>query len=138
MIGPVRADETERFRAAITTHLGLQFEDGKLGFLADVLQRRLDRLQSASDLYLLALEQGPGDAEIGLLARELTVGETYFFRNIEQFHARPRGIPQLADSVRRLRVRRGALFHRDDGADIDRRVRLDSGFAWHRPQPGRA
>jgi chemotaxis protein methyltransferase CheR len=87
MIGPVRADETERFRAAITAHLGLQFDDGKLGFLADVLQRRLDRLQSASEIYLLALEQGPGGAEIGILARELTVGETYFFRNIEQFHA---------------------------------------------------
>ena len=31
----------ERFRAAITQRLGLQFDDAKLGFLGEVLQRRI-------------------------------------------------------------------------------------------------
>ena len=77
--------DVERFRAALARRLGLQFDDGKLGFLGEVLQRRLGR-RSASD-YLSGLEDHPSTDEIGALARELTVGETYFFRNNEQFRA---------------------------------------------------
>ena len=41
--GFVRSD-VERFRAAIVQQTGLQFDDAKLAFLGEVLQRRLDRL----------------------------------------------------------------------------------------------
>ena len=75
----------ERFRAAITQRLGLQFEDAKLGFLGEVLQRRIEKRKSSSDRYLWALETESLSDELGALAQELTVTETYFFRNNEQF-----------------------------------------------------
>ena len=79
--------DLERFRAAIVQQIGLQFDDARLGFLAEVLQRRLDKLGHSSDAYLWGLQREPARGEINALARELTVGETYFFRNIEQFRA---------------------------------------------------
>jgi chemotaxis protein methyltransferase CheR len=79
--------DLERFRAAIVQRIGLQFDDGKLGFLGEVLQRRLDRLNRATEAYLRDLEGPRPNGEITALARELTVGETYFFRNNEQFRA---------------------------------------------------
>lgn len=85
MSGLADAADVERFKAAVAGRLGLQFDDGKLGFLGEVLQRRLGR-RCASD-YLSGLEDSPSTDEIGALARELTVGETYFFRNNEQFRA---------------------------------------------------
>lgn len=77
-----------QFRAAITQRIGIQFDDARLGFLGEVLQRRLDKLGSSSEDYLRGLQRETSSAsEINALARELTVGETYFFRNIEQFRA---------------------------------------------------
>jgi chemotaxis protein methyltransferase CheR len=94
--------DLERFRAAIIQRIGLQFDDGKLGFLGEVLQRRLDKLGHSGDVYLGGLEHAPSIGEIAVLARELTVGETYFFRNNEQFRA-------LAEVVLPERIRaRGA------------------------------
>ena len=79
--------DLQRFRAAITQRIGLQFDDARLGFLGEVLERRLDKLGHSSEAYLWALQREPPNGEINALARELTVGETYFFRNIEQFRA---------------------------------------------------
>jgi chemotaxis protein methyltransferase CheR len=76
-----------RFRAAIIHRLGLQFDDARLGFLGEVLQRRLDKLGRSSERYLQELEERPASGEPAALAAELTVGETYFFRNNEQFRA---------------------------------------------------
>jgi chemotaxis protein methyltransferase CheR len=97
-----RAD-LERFRAAIVQRVGLQFDDAKLGFLGEVLQRRLDRHGRANEVYLRGLEDQSASGEIAALAQELTVGETYFFRNNEQFRA-------LAEVVlpERMRVHRAA------------------------------
>lgn len=80
-------DELERFRTAIAGRIGLRFDDGRLDFLGNVLRHRLNDLGQASSTYLDNLEQIPSVAEIGTLAGELTVGETYFFRNAEQFRA---------------------------------------------------
>jgi chemotaxis protein methyltransferase CheR len=77
----------ERFKAAITQRLGLQFDDTKLGFLGEVLQRRIEKIGCSSDTYLWTLEGDPSNPELGALAQELTVTETYFFRNNEQFRA---------------------------------------------------
>ena len=79
--------DLERFRSAIVQQVGLQFDDAKLGFLGEVLQRRLDKLGQPSDTYLRNMERDGPNGEVNALARELTVGETYFFRNIEQFRA---------------------------------------------------
>lgn len=72
---------------AIQRHLGLQFEDAKLGFLNEVLQRRLAKRGWSSAQYLEEIAGGSIDGEVGPLAQDLTVTETYFFRNIEQFFA---------------------------------------------------
>ena len=48
----------------------------------------LERTGLAADAYLERLDStAPFGDEVRQLARELTVGETYFFRNIDQFHA---------------------------------------------------
>ncbi len=77
----------ERFRSAISHNIGLQFDDTKLGFLGEVLERRLQKLARSNDAYLRSLEHESSRGEMSALARELTVCETYFFRNQEQFHA---------------------------------------------------
>ncbi|HEX4367885.1 MAG TPA: CheR family methyltransferase [Rhodopila sp.] len=80
-------DALERFRTLIARRMGLRFDDDRLEFLGNVLRRRLNDLGRTGDFYLDGLEQRPSAAEIGALADELTVGETYFFRNNEQFRA---------------------------------------------------
>jgi chemotaxis protein methyltransferase CheR len=80
-------DHVERFRALAARRFGLQFDDTKLGWLGDVLQRRADSRRFTVDAYLAAFESAPVAGEAGALATELTVGETYFFRNMEQFNA---------------------------------------------------
>jgi chemotaxis protein methyltransferase CheR len=87
MSGLAASRNAERFRAAIAQRLGLQFDDAKLGFLGEVLQRRIEKRKCSSDAYLRTMEEEPSNAELGALAVELTVTETYFFRNNEQFHA---------------------------------------------------
>lgn len=77
----------QRFRAHIAQRLGLQFEDTKIDFLADVLQRRLQHHGLTSEAYLAQLDSGMPAPELSALAQELTIAETYFFRNIDQFHA---------------------------------------------------
>jgi len=87
VIGLTAPRDLDRFSEAITRRLGLQFEDAKLGFLGEVLQRRLETLNRPLETYLRMLETQSCDGELGPLAQELTVAETYFFRNIEQFRA---------------------------------------------------
>jgi len=80
-------EDLERFRTAIVARIGLQFDDAKLAFLGEVLQRRLDRLDCSSARYLGKLEDDPARGELNALAQELTVSETYFFRHNDQFRA---------------------------------------------------
>jgi chemotaxis protein methyltransferase CheR len=79
--------ELERFRGLIARRLGLHFEDAKLGFLGDVLRRRLEATKECADIYLAQLEANTSPNEAVMLAQELTVAETYFFRHIEQYRA---------------------------------------------------
>lgn len=83
----VAVAEVERLRAVIARRLGLACEDGKLGFLGAVLQRRLSATGVAADPYLIALENEASRDELSMLAQEVTVGETYFFRHNDQFRA---------------------------------------------------
>ncbi len=87
MNDPSRID-VERFRNAIAHRLGLRFDDTRLPFLEGVLQRRLELQGGAGAAYLERLERRHGPAaELGALADELTVNETYFFRHHEQLDA---------------------------------------------------
>lgn len=79
--------DVERFRAAIAAHFGLTFDDSKLAFLANVLDRRSRASATSADAYLRHLDGPAGADEMRELAQELTVGETYFFRHFDQFHA---------------------------------------------------
>ncbi|HEX4298872.1 MAG TPA: hypothetical protein VHZ56_12705, partial [Devosia sp.] len=77
--------ESERFRDIVADRFGLRFEDAKLGDLGDLLHRRAQACGIDAMHYLAYVDDsGPED---GRLAEELTVGETYFFRNGDQFRA---------------------------------------------------
>jgi len=77
----------KRFREIVAVCFGLIFDDSKLGFLGDVLRRRAESRGTPVEVYLAQFEAGAAAEEVGPLAEELTVGETYFFRNGDQFRA---------------------------------------------------
>jgi chemotaxis protein methyltransferase CheR len=85
--GPAFPSQVERFRTVVASRLGLQFDDAKTAWLADLLRRRLDVNGQRAEPYLARLHAEASRAELGAIAQELTVAETYFFRNIDQFHA---------------------------------------------------
>jgi chemotaxis protein methyltransferase CheR len=87
MNSAITASESERFRGAIARCMGLHFDDSRLDFLAEVLRRRMESTGRTSEAYLDLLDDEPAAGEVSQLAQELTVGETYFFRNSEQFRA---------------------------------------------------
>jgi chemotaxis protein methyltransferase CheR len=100
---PTTAD-VERFRELIARRFGLHHEDGRLGFLADVLCRRLEASRRASEPYLDQLERGGWREEVTGLAHELTIPETYFFRHLDQFRAFSEAvIPELMRARARSR-----------------------------------
>jgi chemotaxis protein methyltransferase CheR len=104
MRAPPGSGDVERFRGIVARRLGLAFDDAKLGFLADVLGRRAQAHGQWCEVYLGQLESAqPARDELRALAVDLTVTETYFFRNPDQFRA-------LAQSVlpSRLTARAGA------------------------------
>ncbi len=96
----------EQFRAFVMERYGLRFEDGKLGFLSDLLRRRAEARGTSVERYLAHV--AADSAEDSVLAEELTVGETYFFRNSDQFAAlREKVFPERMrgrESTRRLAV----------------------------------
>jgi len=99
---PLPAD-VHGFRAVVGRQLGLQFEDGKLELLADVLQQRCEKWGRGNCTEYLDRLACPGGwpQELSAIATEITVGETYFFRNPDHFQA-------LAETAlpERLRARR--------------------------------
>lgn len=82
---PTPAD-AERFRGCAEAQLGIHFERRKQDMLRDVLARRCEAHGLSPSSYIARLVAEPGFDE-GPLAAELTVGETYFFRNRDQFDA---------------------------------------------------
>jgi chemotaxis protein methyltransferase CheR len=102
----VDSGDVERFRGIVAAQFGLQFDDSKLGFLAEVLRKRLEAGPRNSQAYFSELEGSfRASEETSALARELTVGETYFFRNNDQFRA-------FAEIALPSRIRERASDHR--------------------------
>lgn len=101
MTAPVLASDLERFRRYVGRRLGLVLEGPLAESLERVLYRRITSLgmDNAHD-YLVRLEEGVlGSNEERELATLLTVGETHFFRNPEQFSAfTERVVPELLES----------------------------------------
>jgi chemotaxis protein methyltransferase CheR len=81
--------DLEQFRTIVARRLGLQYEDGKLDYLAEIVRRRMELVGSARfESYLERLISSPkGSDEFRALAEQLTVGETFFFRNADNFRA---------------------------------------------------
>lgn len=79
----------EQFRTLITRRLGLQYEDEKLDYLAEVVRQRMALLGSTRvESYLARLSSSPRSSdELRALAEQLTVNETFFFRNADSFRA---------------------------------------------------
>ncbi len=108
----IRLDNTdiERFRALVIQQFGLRFDDSKAEFLADILRERAARLgHSSADEYLRHLAPpSDGRAEFKALANLLTVPETYFYRNPDNFRALAGSVlPYFANAranQRRLRI----------------------------------
>ena len=86
MVGFER-EEIDCFRSLIAERLGLYFEDAKFDHLADILRARMRATGCARfAAYLQHLNSAAaGRAESRLLAEQLTVGETYFFRHPDHF-----------------------------------------------------
>lgn len=77
----------ERLRRLVTLHLGLQFDETRTDWLAELLQRHARRAQLSDAAFVERLERGMTDRQLDELAQEVTVPETFFFRNIDQFRA---------------------------------------------------
>ena len=99
-----------RLKAMVIDATGLAYYADKDSAFAERINRRLPfgRITTVAG-YLAALEaQGPGGAEYQGLINELAVGETFFFRYIEQFDAlRAVAIPECIrrnQSTRLLRI----------------------------------
>lgn len=79
--------DIDRFRRVVRSRFGFSFEGTGQSHLAEVLARRVAAAQMEPQDYLEALERGAARSELQSLAEELTVNETYFFRNAEQLRA---------------------------------------------------
>lgn len=84
MNAPAATLEVARFRSLLADRLGLAFDEHKLATLARVLDScGGDRQRILADLAGSA----PADSLLARLASELTVTETYFYRNSDQLRA---------------------------------------------------
>ncbi len=97
--------DVARFRDLITNRLGLQFEDGKLDYLADLLRQRMAAFgYERFAAYLPQIDSG----ELRVLAEKLTVCETYFFRYWDHFRALTEAVLpariQARSAERQLRI----------------------------------
>jgi len=88
MTGSPDPTDIERFRGQIARHLGLNFDDTRVGFLAETFRARVDATELGKESYLARLgAPQTNPREWRVLADELTVPETYFFRNSDQLRA---------------------------------------------------
>ncbi|PRY33513.1 CheR family methyltransferase [Pseudosporangium ferrugineum] len=81
------APDVTVFRTVLATQLGWMFDDNDVPQLAQVLRDRVETARLHPGAYLRRLARGDWDAELGALAEDLTINETYFFRHGEQFRA---------------------------------------------------
>jgi len=81
--------DVECFRALVARRFGLYFEDAKLDFLADVLQRRMEATRGGpfSSYQRRVVSPANEHEELRVLAEHLTVNETYFLRYADHFRA---------------------------------------------------
>lgn len=78
--------ELDQFREVVARRLGLQFDENKLAFLGDIVNRRMEE-KAWTDVgrYVRLIESREGTIELRALADLLTVCETFFFRYADHF-----------------------------------------------------
>jgi chemotaxis protein methyltransferase CheR len=84
---PLTRRDQEMFRDSVREVLGLEYDDTKLEEIAVALRRRMAATRSDVASYLRRLRGADGRAEARALSELLTVCETYFLRNGDQFRA---------------------------------------------------
>lgn len=96
-----------RFRELVTARLGLHFRDDHLDQLRDVLSTMAGEATGGASGYMARIAAAAPDApELRALASALTVSETYFFRNLDQFRAlEERVLPECAAAAARRPLR---------------------------------
>lgn len=97
------------FRAWLSATLGFRFDDNKDDWLAEIITRRAQACGKLDvPIYLQRLSAQSLPDEVAELAADLTVPETSFFRNIEQFQVLKEVVlPQRCKAnaaTRRLRI----------------------------------
>lgn len=106
---PLDRREVEQFRDLVAERLGLDFSEDKFDHLARVVQERMHATRCADFGAYLQRLGSPVESrnELRALAADLTVTETFFYRNSDQLRAFATavlsGVPRVRSS-RRLRV----------------------------------
>lgn len=107
MTSSIAISDVEQLRSLVSDRIGLHFDESKTDMLREVFEQRLNATGMRADVYLKEIDTHAINGEVGVLAQALTVPETYFFRNIQQFHAlTKRVLPELVkhEAPRTLRV----------------------------------
>jgi chemotaxis protein methyltransferase CheR len=84
---PRCSDHVARFATLIEQQLGLAFDDVRLGQIAELFEARVTSRGGDPDVYLESLTSEPSGEELSIIARQVTIAETYFFRHAQQFEA---------------------------------------------------
>jgi chemotaxis protein methyltransferase CheR len=80
--------DVERFHQFISRWLGFDTDDREMSMVAKLLRERSDKKGASVETYLAQLEApDPPRDELRILAQELTVTETSFFRDTDQMRA---------------------------------------------------
>jgi chemotaxis protein methyltransferase CheR len=87
MTGDIGPADVGYFREVLAGRLGLSLQNVSATVLTGILRDRLAAHRCSGTAYLNGLAEAGPPREVAELARALTVAETYFFRNIEQFRA---------------------------------------------------
>ncbi len=99
------SSQFRQLRDVVHEHSGLFFEDGKKYFMEKRLERRMEVLGIESvEEYLRRLDTDLGRSEMHSLIEELTVNETYFFRNLPQLDGFSKKVlPRMIEAKRRAK-----------------------------------
>ncbi len=82
------SESLHRLRRVVARRLGLHVDESRLDLLDELLRERVQATGASAEAYVASLDSGePPPDEIRKLACKLTVGETFFFRNVDQFRA---------------------------------------------------
>ena len=96
-------EEIRRLVSAIEATLGHRIDDRRPAVIDAIVRRAAHRGEAARD-YIARIERGDPE-ELRVLGTRLSVGETYFFRHLEQFLAYAEALRTIGSARGRIRVR---------------------------------